>query len=137
MLKWKRTSNETPRAVRRQPGPLRSAPGEESGDPDIIASKAFALLKLDRPKEALVIIDQALLEAASSGKTRARGIDHFRLGNYARSASSRRGDRRNEQPRLGHPTVPVVLVRAASEARTNQPGKARAAVDQFLALHLP
>ena len=106
------------------------------GDPDIIASKAFALLKLDRPKEALVLIDQALLEAASSGNRALAASIHFRLGNYARSAEfAQKAIAEMNSHDLGHPTVPVVLVRAASEARTNQPGKARAAVDQFLALH--
>ena len=105
------------------------------GDPDLASSKATALLKLDRPKEALPLIEEVLVEKATAGNRATAASIHFRMGNYARSAElSQKAIAEMDSRELGDRMNPVVLVRAASESRLDQPVRAKAALDQFLAL---
>jgi len=105
------------------------------GDPDLLSSKATALLKLDRPAEALAMIDEALREDPSAGNRATAASIHFRLGNDAKAAEyAQKAMAEMDKHDLGHPVVPVVLVRAAAEARLDHPAKATQAIDEFLSL---
>jgi len=104
------------------------------GDPELLNGMAYDLLKLDRPKEGLALLERATLENRSADDRSLAAALNFKLGRYRESADyARKAIAEMSRESMPHPWggAGIHLVRAAAEARAGRPPEAKRALDDF------
>jgi TolB-like protein len=105
-------------------------------DPDVLVRMAYNMMKLDRAKEGLALLERAVREDKSANDRSLAAALHFKLGRYRESADyARKAIAEMSRESLASPWGGggIHLVRAAAEMRAGRAPEAKHALDEFKA----